>query len=86
MPFFVPDHQQSSWISNDIGIADIQSLMQPYEDVSDLQAWPISKMMNYRKTNSNIPETLMPTELTDPVHIHENQQILDILSRYKAQL
>jgi|GEM_PF-5237575 len=84
MPFFVPYHQQSSWISNDIGIADIQSLMQPYEDVSDLLAWPILKMMNYRKTNSNIPETLIPTELTDPGHIHENQQILDILSRYKA--
>ncbi|KEQ29839.1 hypothetical protein N180_20610 [Pedobacter antarcticus 4BY] len=84
MPFFVPDHQHNSWLSNDISITDIQSLMQPYEDVSDLRAWPISKSINYRKTNSNIPETLQRAELSHPVHIRENQHILDILNRYIA--
>lgn len=58
MPLILPEHQADAWLSSDISSNDIKSLMVPYEDESDLIYWPVSKLINNRRNNSDVSEVI----------------------------
>ena len=58
MVFMLPENLQDIWISKDLTTPDIKSLMVPFEDEDDLESWPVSKLINNRRNNSDVPDII----------------------------
>lgn len=55
MPALLRKEDEKRWLNKDISKKDIYSMLEPIDD-SLLDAYPVSKMISYRKKNTNVPE------------------------------
>ena len=55
MPAILRSEDEKKWLAADIGKDAIYSMLKPIDD-SVLAAYPVSKMISYKKENTNVPE------------------------------
>jgi putative SOS response-associated peptidase YedK len=61
MPLIIPDALYDTWLDKDLPKQEMVKIMQPYHDV-ELEAWPVSKLINNRKNFSDVPEVSLRVE------------------------
>ncbi|MEE9150657.1 MAG: SOS response-associated peptidase [Thermoplasmata archaeon] len=57
MPAILRRDDEMSWLSKDLGREKISSMLKPIDD-SLLEAYTVSKLISYRKGNTNVPEVM----------------------------
>ncbi|UCG70270.1 MAG: SOS response-associated peptidase [Thermoplasmata archaeon] len=57
MPALLRSEDEKRWLSPNLSREDINTLLDPIDD-SILEAYTVSKMISYRKGNTNVPEVL----------------------------
>jgi putative SOS response-associated peptidase YedK len=55
MPAILKKEYEKRWLSEDLKREDINFLLEPIDD-SGMEAYPVSKMISYKKENTNVPE------------------------------
>lgn len=57
MPAILRREDEKRWLNKGVSRNDIFSMLEPIDD-SIMEAYPVSKMISYRKGNTNVPEVM----------------------------
>ena len=61
MPVIIPRDREKDWLNRPLGKADVDSFCMPYDE-NKMAAHPVSKLVNAKKGNTNVPEVIKPYE------------------------
>lgn len=61
MPALLRREHERRWLSSDLSKDDINSMLEPIDD-SGMEAYTVSKLISYRKEDSNVPEVMKKFE------------------------
>jgi putative SOS response-associated peptidase YedK len=57
MPMILKQEDEKKWISNDFDVADIGSIIKPYDE-SEMEAFPVSRLLSSKTKNTNVQEVM----------------------------
>jgi putative SOS response-associated peptidase YedK len=64
MPVILKPESEKKWISHDFDIADFGSILVPYDE-SEMEAFPVSRLLSSKTKNTNVPEVLKRYDYDD---------------------
>jgi len=68
MPVILKPESEKKWISHDFDIADFGSILVPYDE-SEMEAFPVSRLLSSKTKNTNVPEVLKRYDYDDLAEI-----------------